>query len=113
MYVMVRLSVPRTRSWQLPQVLRRSTARATSAPCKVPATIIKGVAYHAECAVRILDGRRAADNLRAIGDDMLRHLWVHPEAQNRGTASSAPGTRSGLPSEPRGARRPAARHIQA
>src|SRR5215218_6408925 len=60
MYVMVRLSFPQMPSWQLPQVLRRSTARATSAPGKVPATIIKGVAYHAECALRILDGRRAA-----------------------------------------------------
>jgi len=48
----VRLRVPRTRSWQLPQVLRRSTARAYSAPCKVPAPIIKGVAYHAECVLR-------------------------------------------------------------
>src|SRR5215211_6178517 len=55
----VRLSVLRARSLQLPQVLRRSTARATSAPGKVPATIIKGVAYHAECVLRILDGRRA------------------------------------------------------
>src|SRR5215211_7023809 len=59
MYVMVRLSVLRARSWQLPQVLRRSTARATSAPGKVPAIISKGVAYHAECVLRILDGRRA------------------------------------------------------
>src|SRR5215211_3184610 len=62
----VRLRVPRTRSWQLPQVLRRSTARATSAPGKVPATIRKGVAYHAECAVQILDagGKRKEDSVK-------------------------------------------------
>lgn len=38
--------------------------------------------FHNEIWVAEEGGRVVA--FAGIGDDMLRHLWVHPEAQNRG-----------------------------
>jgi len=52
-------------------VLRRSTARATSAPAKVPATIIKGVAYDAECVLR------ACAPAPRVGDDLVNGNFPH------------------------------------